>query len=117
MSQTTVALTTQIGDALGNRISLIESGRIIPHPDELAALCRIFPALATVSPDAPQPERPQPVPQPDYLTVHEYATELRVSPRSVYTAVARGELESIRFGRTIRLRRGQVPTRRSVGVT
>lgn len=44
----------------------------------------------------------------DVLTVPEVAEYLRVTPKTVYALLKRGELPSFRVGRVVRCRRGDV---------
>lgn len=47
-------------------------------------------------------------PEPEFWKVREVAELLRVSVMSVYRKVDTGEIESVRFGRTIRIPRRAV---------
>jgi excisionase family DNA binding protein len=47
----------------------------------------------------PNPRRPQEL----WLSVREVAAKLRVSPKSIYRAVHRGELPTVRVGRQFRI--------------
>lgn len=46
----------------------------------------------------------------EYLTVEEIAVMMRVSKMTIYRMVERGEIPSLRFGRSFRIRRSDLET-------